>query len=389
MAKFKKKIPGNSINPPAPVRTYPAISVIIPLYNVERYVSECLDSLLAQTFQEFEVIVVDDCSTDNSAAVVEGYKEKFGKRLTLTKTKKNSGGAGLPRNKGIELSRGEYLSFIDPDDTIAPTAFEKLYAYAKNTNADVVHCEKWYPLSDELYHDVEARKNLKPYSWPAKEQIFITKPFLLTNELEKRLFDFSKGWLTWSTCLQLMRRDFIISNEIKFINVFSEDLIFTIFELCCAEKYLVVPDVFYFYRMREGSAVHAAFDVPKLIQKYSLSLKHGIPFLKDFLDEHEFFSSKTDLKYVLCKMFFNIIFSRLSKVYEKTPAYVSYGLLQKEFSGDKNSDLLSYLLSVVNIYRSRVPNAYTQLEKFKQAAMQTQKRLAELEEELKQLRPEE
>ena len=91
----------------APVKTsrpkkfsFPAISVIIPMYNTEKYVGDCLNSLLEQTFQNFEVIIVDDCSTDNSVAVVENYRERFGGRLTLAHTEENSGGGGyVPRKK--------------------------------------------------------------------------------------------------------------------------------------------------------------------------------------------------------------------------------------------------------------------------------------------------
>ena len=71
----------------------PAVSVVVPLYNVEKYIGECLDSLLAQTFQDFEVVVVDDCSTDNNVKVVESYAPKFGGRLKLTRMKKNTGSA--------------------------------------------------------------------------------------------------------------------------------------------------------------------------------------------------------------------------------------------------------------------------------------------------------
>ena len=91
----------------------PKISVIIPLYNAEKYIGDCLESLLVQTFQDFEVIVVDDCSTDNSVAIVQSYAEKFGGRLKIARTKKNSGGGGyVPRNLGLNLSRGEYIFFL-------------------------------------------------------------------------------------------------------------------------------------------------------------------------------------------------------------------------------------------------------------------------------------
>ena len=85
----------------------PTVSVIIPIYNAENYIGECLESILAQTLQNFEVIAVDDCSTDTSPAIVENYREKFGKRLICTRTKKNSGNAGYTaRNKGFTFARG-------------------------------------------------------------------------------------------------------------------------------------------------------------------------------------------------------------------------------------------------------------------------------------------
>ena len=137
-----------------PLKEIPAISVVIPMYNVEKYIGDCLDSLLNQTFQNFEVIVVDDCSTDNSRAVVESYAEKFGGRLILTKTKTNTGSAGFPRNKGIELSRGKYFFFLDADDLIITTALAELYELAEHYQADVIHSEKFIATD-------EYGKNLK------------------------------------------------------------------------------------------------------------------------------------------------------------------------------------------------------------------------------------
>ena len=123
----------------------PAISVIIPMYNAEKFIADCLDSLLAQTFQDFEVIVVDDCSTDNSVAVVESYAQKFNGRFQLTKTKTNSGGGGyVPRNIGLSLANGEYVYFVDADDFIVETALEILHSAATQFNADVVYTSVCY-----------------------------------------------------------------------------------------------------------------------------------------------------------------------------------------------------------------------------------------------------
>ena len=82
----------------------PEVSIIIPLYNAEKYIAECLESVLAQTFKNFEVIIVDDCSTDNSCTIVESYIPKFSGRLKLYHMEKNSGSGALARNKGLKLS---------------------------------------------------------------------------------------------------------------------------------------------------------------------------------------------------------------------------------------------------------------------------------------------
>ena len=128
----------------------PAISVIIPMYNAQQYVRECLDSLLAQTFQDFEVIVVDDCSTDNSFAVVKNYMPRFKGRLRLAQTAKNSGGGGyIPRNIGLEMATGEYVYFMDADDFILLSALETLYEAAIIYDADVVYFSSHYWLSSK------------------------------------------------------------------------------------------------------------------------------------------------------------------------------------------------------------------------------------------------
>ena len=95
-------------------KNFPEISVIIPMYNSEKFIGECLDSVFAQTFQDFEIIVVDDCSTDKSCEIVENYVKNFGKKIKLIRRKKNSGSGGEPRNDGVKNSCGKYLFFLEP-----------------------------------------------------------------------------------------------------------------------------------------------------------------------------------------------------------------------------------------------------------------------------------
>ena len=121
----------------------PKISVVIPLYNAEKYIRQCLVSVLASKFQDYEVLVVDDCSTDNSVAEVEKLAPYFGERLKILSTDKNSGGPGIPRNVGIENAAGKYVTFIDNDDLFTTNALRDMYDAAEQTQADVIHAEKF------------------------------------------------------------------------------------------------------------------------------------------------------------------------------------------------------------------------------------------------------
>lgn len=103
--------------------TLPAISVIIPVYNAEKYIQQCLSSILIQTFQDYEVIVVDDCSTDDSIKIIELMMPIFKDKLKLIKRSKNSGSPAIPRNIGMRCSRGKYISFIDNDDVFTKNTF--------------------------------------------------------------------------------------------------------------------------------------------------------------------------------------------------------------------------------------------------------------------------
>ena len=262
----------------------PKISVIIPLYNTEKYIGECLDSLLIQTFQDFEVIVVDDCSTDNSVAVVKSYAEKFGGRLKFFKLKKKSAGGGsLPRNKGLELSRGKYVFFLDSDDAITRTALEELYTLAENFKADVIHCEKFYFVPDEIWHDEFLRRQLKPDNYFTNGRLNVTEPTPLSDDIAERIKILAEGKLIWNFWAQLIRRDFIIENEIMLPDAVAQDMLFTMCSLCCAKRYVVVPNVINFYRVRENSVTTEKIDFPARLRKWLKVILVDIEYLNEFL----------------------------------------------------------------------------------------------------------
>lgn len=225
----------------------PAISVIIPLYNAEKYLSDCLDSLLAQTFQDFELIIVDDCSTDNSLDIVNRYAPKFDGRFTLTKTEKNSGNAGYTaRNKGFLFSRGEYVFFMDADDMIIETALEELYKAAKNYDADVVYTGVRY-----LYKS-DDRVEVMPdaIGLIANQQGIEDKPTLTINDphrnLQELLMNNAFHRTPWTKFVQ---RNFLADNEITFYEILSGgDYVWTIDLLCCAKRFLRIPKALYIWR---------------------------------------------------------------------------------------------------------------------------------------------
>ena len=326
-----------------PLKEIPAISVVIPMYNVEKYIGDCLDSLLNQTFQDFEVIVVDDCSTDLSVAVVESYAEKFGGRLKLTKTLKNMGGGGLPRNKGMELSRGEYFFFLDADDLITPTALAELYELAEHYQADVIHSEKFIATD-------EYGKNLKLMNYLTDENICKNAPCALKNDFEERIKFFVQRKLMWNVVLQLIRRDFVMENRIRFCDIYAEDMLFTICEVCCAKKYIVVPNVIYFYRIRHGSSTTSQINAQEIIHRQSKALVCGIKYLDKFLGNRDFFSTRPDLKYLLFNMFAGELISQFYKIYAQIPASDLDELFRKELGGE-NIALSSFCLNSMILQR--------------------------------------
>lgn len=117
------------------------VSVVVPIYNAEKTLIRCLESLLMQTLQEIEIICVDDCSTDNTFAMLQMIESEYPDKITLIKNDKNRGPGGA-RNTGLNYARGEYIGFTDIDDEVAQDMFEKLYNRAKEIDCgyDMVEC---------------------------------------------------------------------------------------------------------------------------------------------------------------------------------------------------------------------------------------------------------
>lgn len=130
----------------------PKVSVIVPFYNVEKYIEKCLDSLVNQTLEEIEIILVNDGSQDNSEEKAKEFEKRYPNKIKYYK--KANGGLGDARNFGIKYATGEYIAFLDSDDFVELTMYEEMYKKAKQENADMVECDFWWEYPNKKKEDI-------------------------------------------------------------------------------------------------------------------------------------------------------------------------------------------------------------------------------------------
>jgi len=307
-----KKFPRPYRRPSATPHVPTAVSVIIPLYNAERYIADCLDSLLAQTFQNFEVIIVDDCSTDSSCAVVESYIPKFGGRLILAHMEENSGQGSFPRNRGLMISRGEYVYFVDNDDLVTKTALEEMYTLAKKFDADVVYLDGHYT----------ADENLKKLT-PADYAMAVSEPTLKPEALPERIRRISQGRYTLPPWDKFVRRRLLVENQIFFPRCkISEDDIWTFGLLFYAKNFLCVPNKVYIFRDAHGSIMRSKKTPLQVVNFWLSPILFGLKHLDELMRRHEFFKANPQYRYAVLDMFvqwkFNAIFRQVNTLRPQT-----------------------------------------------------------------------
>ncbi len=153
---------------PNPLPTQPLVSIIVPIYNTERYLPACLDSIIAQTHQNLEIILIDDGSTDHSDQIADSYAKKDS-RIKVTHQKNQ--GQSAARNLGLTMVKGEYVSFLDSDDEIKPTFIEKLLAPLASSNTSLsvcgIHYKRLKTNTAENVYISQLRPRRKPESLKA------------------------------------------------------------------------------------------------------------------------------------------------------------------------------------------------------------------------------
>lgn len=223
------------------------LSFVLPVYNVEKYLGECIESILSQITDECEIILVDDGSIDSSGEICDDYASKYNQIRAFHK--KNTGVANT-RNQGLRNATGKYVTFVDSDDIIEGTAVEKLLAWSRENDVDMCFLNgvKWYS-------DLKEEPLDEPFN---REKIRNKKPDDVLRYLSTR----SK--YPGSACTKLFRREFLLDFNIHFPSnrKHGEDLTFVRQALLNAKTFDYLPFAYYKYRLiRKDSATHSINNV--------------------------------------------------------------------------------------------------------------------------------
>lgn len=227
----------------------PKVSIIVPVYNVEKYLPRCLDSLVNQTLKDIEIICVNDGSTDGSLAILQQYAAKD-KRIKII-DKENSG-PGDCRNRGIEAAKGGFIAFVDSDDWVELNTYEETYQKAKEHNVLLLS------FNANIVNE-KLKKKPKIYYETTEEHLGNWE------NIAELIFD--NSFHSWHF---IYEKSFLQKNDIRFPPLsLCEDVPFVLKALLCAEKILFIPDAFYNYFQRKNSLVHKfsekTLDILKII----------------------------------------------------------------------------------------------------------------------------
>lgn len=218
------------------------ISIIIPIYNVEPYLRRCVDSLLAQTYTGFELILVDDGSPDNCGAICDMYAARDDRVRVIHKP---NGGLSDARNAGLEMARGEYIAFVDSDDWVAPDYLERMNTALLETDADICECDILRTYGEENIPPVVQR---------------MPEAFGTADAMEALIQDGTFHQHVWN---KLYRRA-VIADILFPKGKTNEDEFWTYQVFGNAKKIVKIPDVLYFYFQRPGSIMGETYSLKRL-----------------------------------------------------------------------------------------------------------------------------
>ena len=207
------------------------VSIIVPVYGVEKYIDKCLDSLVKQSLKEIEIIVVNDGTKDNSQKIIDKYVKKYPDKIKSYI--KENGGQGSARNYGLKKAMGEYIGYVDSDDFVEKDMYKKLYNKAIENDYDIVVCGNYNVSEDYKTKNIDIFTNY------------------YNTDLENLFFGKMAVWN------KIYKRDILIKNKLEFKEkVWYEDLAFTLKAIMNSNSFAFIDEPLYDYLIREGSTMN-------------------------------------------------------------------------------------------------------------------------------------
>lgn len=224
----------------------PKVSIIVPIYNVEKYIHKCIDSIINQTLKDIEIILVDDESPDNCPRICDEYAQKDNR---IKVVHKKNGGLGFARNSGLEIATGEYIAFVDSDDYIDITMYETLYNVAKEHDLDTCYSGYNNVTKDRII----PIREVETYTEFCKTDIL---NIFLLNMIGNNVKEKADRRYAMSVWHAIYSNEIIQSEQIRFCSerdFISEDIVFDIDYLSKCRKIGIIPNTLYFYRANDNS----------------------------------------------------------------------------------------------------------------------------------------
>ena len=297
----------------------PKVSVIVPVYNVEKYIDKCLNSLVNQTLKDIEIIVVNDGSKDKSEDIIKKYKKKYKNIIYVTK---ENGGLSSARNFGMIYATGEYIAFLDSDDYVDTTLYEKMYKKAKAKNYDYVECDFYWEYEDHKKVDCG-------YRFKNKKEMFAKARVVAWNKL--------------------IKRDIIVSHKLEFpVGLYYEDVEFFYKLLMHINTFSFVEEPLIYYVQRETSIVNKQ---DKRTRQIFIILDNVIKYYKQNGLYEEY---KEEIEYTYSRLLLCSSLKRILKIKDKLTRKLlikeTWQNLNKKFPNWKKNKILKSNNSINGIY---------------------------------------
>ena len=304
----------------------PKVSIIVPVYNVEKYIEKCLESLVNQTLEDIEIIVVNDGTKDNSKEKILQYIEKYPQKIVYLE--KENGGLSDARNYGLPVAKGEYIAFLDSDDYIEKNMYEEMYKKAKEENSDMVECDFLWEYLNSEKKVIKQKKDIGKI-YESKKQMLVDVRVVAWNKI--------------------IKREILEKTKIQFpVGLRYEDVEFTYKLIPHLNKVSFVKKCFIHYVQRKESIANTQNARTKEIFTV---LENVIDYYKknNWYEEYE-----TELEYIYTRFLLCSSLKRMCKIEDREERKIAldktWEKLNNKFPKWKKNEILNKNTNMKNLY---------------------------------------